>query len=308
MLHCQMELKNIIIIVVLIWMQMIFHCVNSATKFERGWLRNIPSAGHDENVPNDLQSVFKVFEQARNTVINNEQDLSFGSGIKLNANEQMANEIIMNLKNEELEIGMQNPYMFSPARHIFEVLDTIQESKLFQIIQKMPKGGILHVHEMAMCSTDYLVSLTYLPDLWQRTSNTTANDCIKEFRFARTQPASADLLELAESEGNEGGSIWRLVRDVRAEIGADVYDARVHNLFTLYRKNSNPMTQFRDINDVWDSFLDVFAMVKPIIMYLPVRRAYIHQALREMYEDGVQYVEIRSSLVKVITVYYLSIF
>lgn len=316
-------MKNIIIAAVIIWIQVIFHSVHSATIYERdilkqsGWFTDNnqynPSAVHDGKSTRDLQSIFEEFKHKRNTVINNEQNSSFGSGMKLNAKEQMANEIIRIAKNDELQSGFLNPYMFNPARHIFEVLNHIKQSNLFQIIQMMPKGGVLHIHEMAMCSTDYLVSLTYWPNLWQRTSNKTENNRIEEFRFARTQPPSTSSSsssssashsnkkikqknpESTESDSNVD-SIWRLVRDVRAEMGASVYDEHVRTMFTLYDKNTNPWAQYRDINEIWDRFLVIFDNVKKILTYLPVRRAYIYRVLRELYEDGVQYVEIRSSL------------
>lgn len=44
----------------------------------------------------------------------------------------------------------------------FRKLNDIKASKLFQITQKMPLGGISHTHKHDLCSSNYLVSLTYL--------------------------------------------------------------------------------------------------------------------------------------------------
>lgn len=144
-----------------------------------------------------------------------------------------------------------------------------------------------------MVSTDFIVSLTYWPNLWQRTtfdinSNTTTACQLVEFRFSRSQPSSNSSVD--------GGKLeWRLVSDVRNEMGAAVYDEHVRGLFTLYNKNVNPKLQFKDVNDAWSCFLTIFLTIRPFFDYMPTRRAYYKRALKEFYDDGVQYVEIRAS-------------
>lgn len=271
---------------------------------------SVNSAAIYNNVCSDTQTKFstvefdkaKLFEEAdkkngrsgaldryhenRRNLINGEVKSSFGSDIILNENEMLANQIIMKAKEDELQIGLDQPYVFNPSRHIFEVLNVIEQSKLFQIIQKMPKGGVLHTHESAMCSSDYLVSLTYWPNLWQRTFN--ASNDVKEFRFAREQPKS-----------NTNDKPWRLVNDVRDEMGTTNYDESIRKMFTLFDKNVNPRMQFKDTNEVWKRFLEIFSRVGSLLAYIPVRKAYFKGTLKGMLDDGVQYLEFRSSLSKV---------
>ncbi|KAG4067754.1 hypothetical protein HA402_005526 [Bradysia odoriphaga] len=201
----------------------------------------------------------------------------------------------MAVKNDELKNGLLDPSSFNPAHHIFNVLNRIQQSQLFHIIRRMPKGGILHIHELAMCSADYLVSLTYWTDLWQRTSNNSNHTEIKEVRFSRKQPENPKGI----NGSSDNDSMWQLVKDVRTKMGASIYDKQLRALFTLYDPESNPTTQFKDVNEVWDTFEAIFNRIKSILSYKPVLRAYYKRAFRDMYEDGVQYVEIRSSLSQV---------
>lgn len=237
---------------------------------------------------------FSEYEEKRKDLLNSEMVNGFASDILLNEKEEMANKIIMKAKEDELNVGFQTPHLFNPSQHIFAVFDAVKKSKLFQMIQKMPKGGILHAHEMALCSTDYVVSLTYWPDLWQRTSNKTNE--IVEFKFSREQP---------KSEKNTSNSVWRRVVDVRNEMGATIYDEHVHSLFTLFDKNVDPRIQFKDINDVWQRFTAIFMKIAPILRYVPVRKAYYEQALKELQDDGVQYLEFRGSVSKVLHSKYL---
>lgn len=226
----------------------------------------------------------------RQDILNYEVESSFAYDIKLNENEKLANVIIMQAKTNELDTGFMKPYLFNPSRHIFEVLDVIKQSKLFQIIQKMPKGGILHAHDTALCSANYIVTLTYWPDLWQRTSN--ISDEIEEFVFSREQPNNQNLDDVSDS-------VWRRVSDVRAEKGASNYDQHVRKMFTLFDKNVNPRIQFADVNDVWTHFMGIFIKLQPIVTYAPAWKAYYKHALKEMQEDNVQYLEFRGILPQV---------
>lgn len=87
------------------------------------------------------------YYRQRQLLIDEELDATFGSEIILSDKEKFANEIIMKAKDAEYRGGTEHPEQFIPSRHIFERLEEIKESKLFQIIRKMPKGGILHAHD-----------------------------------------------------------------------------------------------------------------------------------------------------------------
>lgn len=226
------------------------------------------------------------YHRLRKLLIDEELNTGFGSEVILNDQEKLANGIVMKAKAAEYNGSIEHPERFIPSRHIFERLEEIKESKLFQIIRKMPKGGILHAHSKAICSTDFMVSLTYMPDLWQLTDKTTGG--IRKFRFSLVQPES----KKAKEE-------WRLVSAIREEMRPVNYDVFVRSLFTLHDKNVNPNTQFNDINDVWKRFLDIFQLVDGIFSYAPAFKAYYKIALKEILEDGVQYLELRGPLTKV---------
>lgn len=145
----------------------------------------------------------------------------------------------------------------------------------------------------SLCSADYLVSLTYMDDLWQLTETNSSE--IKQFIFSRKQPKSNNVNE-----------IWRLVSDARSEMHQTKYDAYVRTLFTLFDKKVNPRIQFTDINDVWNRFMGLFMKIGGIVTYAPVFKSYYKHAMKEMLEDGVQYLEFRGLLPEVLFVYFLS--
>lgn len=235
----------------------------------------------------DERPNFDDYLAKRTQFINNEFEYGFGSDIQLNENEQRANAIIMAAKESEYANGISAPDTFHPSRHIFNTFTTIKQSQLFQIIQKMPKGGVLHAHGSALCSADYIVSLTYWPHLWQF-SHANGTD-IRMFLFSLTQPNT--------SVRGDGQHVWSRVNEVRHEMGTSKFDKYIRTLFTLYDANvQNPAIQFNDVNAVWEKFLDLFLLVQKLLTYEPIWKAYYKQALKEMLDDGVQYLEIRSAL------------
>lgn len=220
----------------------------------------------------------------RKQFIDDEIQCAFGSDIRLNKQERRANAIIMAAKEAEYANVLSSPHTFTPSRHIFETLTTIKQSKLFRIIQKMPKGGILHAHDTAFCSADFIVSLTYWPHLWQLSPPENVSSI--NFLFSLDQPNST-----------VGDHVWRRVSGLRHDMGAKEYDKHIRKYFTLYDESvKDPKIQFGDINEVWNKFKSIFANVGNLLKYAPIWKANYKQALKESLEDGVQYLEMRSPL------------
>jgi len=53
---------------------------------------------------------------------------------------------------------------------------------------------------------------------------------------------------------------------------------------------------------IWSRFVSVFCRTYSLILYAPVFRAYFYQTLQEFYDDGVQYIELRTLLPPVSTI------
>lgn len=163
-----------------------------------------------------------------------------------------------------------------------------------------------------MVSTDFFVSLTYWPNLWQRGSHNHTNHTdyqIVEFRFAPERPSLKrktfkmqlinEIIPFDTDDENEEANEWRRVTDVRDEIGAEIYDQLVRRMFTLNDNGMNPRLRFGDVNHMWIEFLRLFNNVWPLLSYMPARTAYFQQVLKEFHEDGVQYFEMRAGISEV---------
>lgn len=222
------------------------------------------------------------YNKLRSALFQHEQRRAFGSSIELNEREKKANKILMAAKNEELLIGFETPYKFNPSKHFFESFDSISSSPLFKIIEMMPKGAVLHAHDTALCSTDFLISLTYWDDLWM--CHDDKMDQIV-FRFSKKQPSR--MPDFPENMTCK----WKKVPDERKSKGPQVFDEDLRKRMSLF-----PVEQFRDINHVWQVFMGIFATINGLLMYVPGWEAYYYNALKEFRDDNVNYLEFRTTL------------
>lgn len=78
--------------------------------------------------------------------------------------------------------------------------------------------------------------------------------------------------------------------NVRQQMG-NTADEQIKSHFTLY-----PQTNYFDINAVWQKFMDIFILLDGLVTYQPIWGDYFYNSLKDYYEDGVQYIEIRSVL------------
>ncbi|KAM8708985.1 hypothetical protein ACLKA7_015883 [Drosophila subpalustris] len=237
------------------------------------------STSHVEALLGNSRPSPETYKTVRNAFFNYEESRALGSDLELNTRELQANETIMKAKLTELSEGEITPHLFKPSQHIFNVLDAINKTELFQIVKRMPKGAVLHAHDTALCSTEAIIELTYRDNLWicQQPGDLSAS----AMRFAKEKPAAL----------TEPNCDWSLLSEVRQKYGAAQVDKYLSERLTLY-----PTTDFLDINDAWTRFMEIFTLLDGLLMYAPVWGEYYYKALEEFLADGVQYLEFRSLL------------
>lgn len=102
------------------------------------WLSQ--STGNRTNMDSSRRPTFEKYQELRGNLASEHSKLAFGSDIQLSDHEEQFNHILMEYKSDELTRGFQNPFNFTPSRHFFEILKSVEASPLFKLIQKMPKG------------------------------------------------------------------------------------------------------------------------------------------------------------------------
>lgn len=237
------------------------------------------SSSHVEALLGKTRPSPDTYKTVRDAFFHYEEARSLGYDVELNSRELQANATIMSAKLKEYTEGEITPHLFKPSQHIFDVLDAINQTDLFQLLKRMPKGAVLHAHDTALCSTGTIIELTYRDNLWicQQSGDLSAS----ALRFSKLKP---DAL-------TEQNCDWKLLSEVRTQYGKDRVDKYLAERLTLY-----PTTDFQDGNAAWARFMEIFGLLDGLLMYAPVWADYYYKALEEFLADGVQYLEFRTTL------------
>ena len=212
-----------------------------------------------------------AYRAARERLIADDRATRLGANLVLTPAEQSANRRLMALKQVELD----RTRSFFPAAHSFledETKRTIAESPVFDVMRRLPKGGVLHAHGGALGDFRWLVAhATY------------RSDC---YVYTGSDPSiPTSTLRLSNTPPGDG---WRRVADVRQD-AADpkAFDDALYRSITLGEED-------RESPDIWREFTAVFQRVAGLTSHPEVRAEYWRHLLLALVEENVQYVESRS--------------
>lgn len=216
----------------------------------------------------------------REEMLQKELAMMLGSDIVLSDSEVKANEVIMDLKYKELDDALNHPKAFNMSQHFFDYKDKIKNTELFKLLQRMPKGAVLHAHDTGILSPDYVLEITYMNDLYVCFGGESV-----QFQFSKKTPT------------NDCKTQWLLMKDARysSRFGSvKKFDQELRKSFTIVVDNPNGV--YTDINVVWQKFQQYFITTSALFCYKPVWEKYFYDTLKALREDNVMYIEIRSVL------------
>ncbi|CAG9771025.1 unnamed protein product [Ceutorhynchus assimilis] len=215
---------------------------------------------------NDLKDYFK---QRRQLIKKTESD-SIGAKLNLTSEEEIVNNLLMLWKNQAFEEGMRQPEKFLAGRHFFDVKAEIEKTQIFKFIQKLPKGASLHSHDTALVCSEYIFeNITFRDNLYAKNGSEIA------LQFSKTPPDSS----------------WKPISWFRQNDNS--FDQRLKQQITLFR--TDPEVFYIQTN-IWSVFESLFTTLTPLLTFEPVFRDYYYQALKELYEDNIKYLELRGIL------------
>lgn len=112
------------------------------------------------------------YEEVRNNIIAAEESIRTGGNIYLNPREHEADAILLRMKEKSIQKGILDSSNYAPAMHFFHAKPIIDKDPLFDVIKRVPKGAVLHLHNSAGVSSEWVIkNLTYRDDIMLCTTN-----------------------------------------------------------------------------------------------------------------------------------------
>lgn len=171
----------------------------------------------------------------------------------------------------------------------------MKDTKLFQIISKMPKGSLLHCHLGAMVDFTWVFNITI----------DTPRMCI----LATAPLILGESMERAEVKieysklGAAGPQIWTEYyvpgTHVTLKEAAESFPDGGRDGFVAWMKGRCSITKEHvqsshlGVNDIWKTLSRGFVAITPVVFYEPITRKFLREFFRTAMADGITWIEMR---------------
>ncbi|PHH91253.1 hypothetical protein CDD83_1170 [Cordyceps sp. RAO-2017] len=172
----------------------------------------------------------------------------------------------------------------------------IAQTKLWKIVQRMPKGALLHAHLTAMLPFSILLeAIVHTPGMVVSATHSLYseegrhNASVRFFHVNTTVKAGAPL---SSSDYVPGTPVH--VEDAVAAFpgGKDSFIAYVKSKMVLTPEES--VRHELGVDQIWRNFQTAFGPAGKLLTYEPIVRTFYRQLFERLVDDGVSWVEIRA--------------
>ncbi|KAH9900839.1 Metallo-dependent hydrolase [Cubamyces lactineus] len=192
-----------------------------------------------------------------------------------------------------------------PGMEFLTARETIVETKLFDILSKMPKGGLLHAHLGAMVRADVLLELALSqPAMHVRVpevvSEATIDSVLPQFRGL---PKSQWTTHMSITDPAYEPSSWVPMKNARDNFSATLggpegFDRWLTSTLTInpaeaYGTHNSTVEVCNSLQKIWKKFQCTFGVSEGLVFFEPVLREYIRAYFLSSIEDGISYLETR---------------
>ena len=173
----------------------------------------------------------------------------------------------------------------------------MEQTKLFQIVKRMPKGALLHCHLEAMLDVNWLYQIAMDTEgihiTAQTPLDTQARRANASFTFDWTRKRSRPDTSLW-NEAYEPGALVPIQQAAETfpDGGKDGFLRWLVARTSIAPEES--LEHHLGINAVWAKFTSCFMKLRTLVWYEPIYRKFLSRFFHELAEDGVYYVDIRA--------------
>ncbi|KAE8234836.1 hypothetical protein CF326_g100 [Tilletia indica] len=277
-------------------------------------------------------ALLEAYLSRRSALIAQEQSLRYDAAktASLSQAEKEANQIVARVRKEESERIWDVPEQLSTfsGMPFYRGLSRIRSATLFKIIQKMPKGALLHCHMDGTVDARFLIDqASQTPGMHMRASEPL--DSPRSLRHATVEfkvlpPNSLDSTTDNIYDPLYTASAWvpyayaratfpynhtwtvkdeedeplldHLIPPPAQDASAETkrcaaFDSFVQSLMTM--APTSKAEENRNSKEAWAKFITTFGVAAGLLGYEPTLKEYVKEMCRINARDGVKYIESR---------------
>ena len=193
-----------------------------------------------------------------------------GYGTPLTPDEKILSRKMKQAQRAKLET-YKAEHFFPPSRNFYQSKTHIEQDLFFRLLRTMPKGGALHLHDLAIADAAWIVRKAMeTPEMhvyWGKDNPRFIKGQMHAYAPGSAPENFFSAQELAQKNPNFQQELLELI----------TFDERIDG----------------DSVDIWQKFEAIFQRVYGFVSYAPIYPEYLYQGLQILVEDHVQHVELR---------------
>ena len=209
-------------------------------------------------------------EKSVNDLMENDRQLDFASDIQLSESEKRLNEKLVALRTQ-MKAHYDSLGFFPPSSSFYKYKEHIEQTDLYHLLKKMPKGGVLHLHSSGSIDFEWLINKAItLPEchvFWADSNDEHIKGHLNFFEPGKAPGGYVTAIQLQASEKN--------------------FKQELHDLLSIREET------LKDSSDVWIDFERIFQRTNKFYAYKPIFKEHLRNLVDRLIADGLQHIELR---------------
>lgn len=183
--------------------------------------------------------------------------------------------------------------MFSLAKGRMEKTD------LWKIVERMPKGSLLHAHMEAMFDIDFMIDKAletpgmHISAPYPLLTRKDYDEVLFSFKYSSRSTKEAESKAPIWATDYEPSTLIPIQKAAASfpDGGESGFRAWLMNRCTIAPEHS--FTHYHGVDAIWTIFQGAFMVIRTLLFYEPILRACLRRLFRQLIDDGVRYVDFR---------------